>query len=206
MTLLKELAAAGNFTAAVKELADPLSRRLNLPGVFQLGLVVPDAVAADQTLQQDMALSPAFMLDTDIGLWIENGQTIVGGSVRYGFTYHQGYELELIEPRQGCEFYARDMHPDGEIFLQHLAVRVSDVDAQIARLGRLGVPLLVRGRSGAGPMVGNIAYLDTRAEFGIITELICTRFLGISTRLPPPSLARYMGRRQNRGGNRVLST
>ena len=205
MTLLKELVAAEDFTAAVRQLADPISRRLDLPGMYQLGLVVPDAVAAAQTLQRDMALHPAFILDTDIGQWTENGKTAHGGRIRYGFTSHRGYELELIEPRQGGDFYARDVHPGGELFLQHLGFRVRDVDVSIARLARLGVPLLARGRGGTGPMVSNFAYLDTRAQFGIITELICSRFLGIPIRMPSPALARYMGRRQVRGGKRVLS-
>lgn len=47
-------------------------------------------------------------------------------------------------------------------------------------------------------------YLDTRAEFALITELICMHFLGIRTRTPPP-LARYMGRRQMKSGKRALS-
>jgi len=40
------------------------------------------------------------------------------------------------------------------------------------------VPLLVRGRSGPGPLTSNFSYLDTRAEFGLITEMVCMRFLG----------------------------
>ena len=49
-------------------------------------------------------------------------------SARFGFTYHQGYELELIEPRQGADFYARDLNPDGEIFLHHFGFVVRDLD------------------------------------------------------------------------------
>jgi Glyoxalase/Bleomycin resistance protein/Dioxygenase superfamily len=203
MTLLKEFMTAENFTAAVKKLAEPICRRFDLPDVYQLGLVVPNAVAADEAMVRDWGLDPAFMLDGESALWIENGKEL-GVRARLGLTYHQGYELELIEPRQGDDFHARDLNPDGEIFLQHFGLRVQDLDLQTARLTSQGVPLLVRGRIRSGPLRADFSYLDTRAEFGLITELICMRFLGIHTRVPPP-LARYMGRRQMKSGKRAMS-
>lgn len=203
MTLLREFITAKSFIAAVNELAQPIRRRFDLPDVYQLGLVVPNAEAADEAMVRDWGLDPAFMLDGEAALWIENGEELhVSG--RLGFTYHQGYELELIEPRQGADFYARDLSPDGEIFLHHFGFRVRDLDRQTARLTSQGVPLLVRGRIHSGPLTADFCYLDTRAEFGIITELICMRFLGLRTRIPPP-LARYMGRRQIKSGKRALS-
>ena len=203
MTLLREFMTAENFTAAVKKLAEPICRRFDLPDVYQLGLVVPNAVAADEAIVQDWGLDPAFMLDGESARWIEKGKELrVSG--RLGFTYHQGYELELIEPRRGADFYARDLNPEGEIFLHHFGVRVRDLDLQTARLTSQGVPLLVRGRVHSGPLTGDASLLDTRAEFGLITELICMRFLGIHTRVPPP-LARFMGRRQMKSGKRALS-
>lgn len=203
MTLLREFMAAESFTAAVNKLSEPIQRRFDLPDVYQLGLVVPDAVAADVAIVRDWGLDPAFMLDGEAALWIENGKELsVRG--RLGFTYHQGYELELIEPRHGADFYARDLNPDGEIFLHHFGFVVHDLDLQTARLTSQGVPLLVRGRIHSGPLTVDFSYLDTRGEFGLITELICMRFMGIRTRMPPP-LARYMGQRQTRSGKRALS-
>jgi Glyoxalase/Bleomycin resistance protein/Dioxygenase superfamily len=202
MTLLREFITTGDFTAAVNTLAEPICRRFDLPDIYQLGLVVPNAVAADEAMVRDWGLDPAFMLDGEAALWIENGKELRVGA-RLGLTYHQGYELELIESR-GTDFYARDLDPDSEIFLHHFGLLVHDLDLQTARLTSQGVPLLVRGRLHSGPLTGDFSYLDTRAEFGIITELICLRFLGIHTRMPP-RLARYMGRRQTRSGKRVLS-
>jgi hypothetical protein len=114
MTLLKEFMTAENFTAAIRKLAEPICSRFDLPDVYQLGLVVPNAVAADEAMVRDWGLDPAFMLDGEVAQWIENGKEL-RVSARFGFTYHQGYELELIEPRQGADFYARDLNPDGEI-------------------------------------------------------------------------------------------
>ena len=203
MTLLREFMAAKSFRAAVNELAAPICRRFDLPDVYQLGLVVPDAEAADEAMVRDWGLDPAFMLDGQAALWIEDGKELqVSG--RLGFTYYQGYELELIEPRQGADFYARDLNPDGEIFLHHFGFLVHDLDLQTARLTSQGVSLLVRGRIHSGPLTADFSYLDTRGEFGLITELICMRFLGFHTRIPPP-LARYMGRRQIKSGKRALS-
>jgi len=78
------------------------------------------------------------------------------------------------------------------------------LDLKTARLTSQGVPLLVRGRIHSGPLTVNFSYLDTRREFGLITELICLRFLGFHARIPPP-LARYMGQRQTKSGKRALS-
>src|SRR4051812_44933000 len=107
MTLLGELMTVEDFAAAVKKLADPICRRFDLPDAFQLGLVVPNAVAADQAMTRDWALQPALVFDSEVGRWIENGKES-RASARFGFSYHHGYELELIEPRQGADFYARD--------------------------------------------------------------------------------------------------
>jgi hypothetical protein len=203
MTLLSEFMTAESLPAAVNKLATPICRQLDLPDVYQLGLVVPDAVAADEAMVRDWGLDPSLMIDGEAALWIENGKELDIGA-RLGLTYHQGYELELIEPRKGADFYARDLKPDGEIFLHHFGFLVHDLDLQTARLTSQGVPLLVRGRIQSGPLRGDFSYLDTRGEFGLITELICIQFLGIHTRIPPP-LARFVGRHQTRSGKRVLS-
>jgi hypothetical protein len=193
MTMFSELATAPDFTAAVREIADPLTQHLKLPDVSQLGLVVPDALAASYAMVRDWGLDPAVIIGSDVTQWIEKGCEKTT-SARFGFSYHREFELELIEPRTGTDFYERDLGGDGDIVLHHIGVRVRDVDLETARLTSRGVPLLVRGRSSAGPFRGDFSYLDTRAEFGIIVELICTRFLGLRARIPPPPLTRLVNR------------
>ena len=56
MTLLREFMTADNFTAAARKLAEPICRRFDLPDVYQLGLVVPNAVAADEAMVRDWGL------------------------------------------------------------------------------------------------------------------------------------------------------
>lgn len=204
MTLLKELVGAPDFTAAVEKLVDPICRRFELPDAYQLGFVVSDVVAADEAMTRDLALEAAFIFDSHTDRWIEGGKESQADA-RFGFSYHHGFELELIEPRQGAGFYLRGLDSCREPSLHHVGFRVRDLDLQTARLAGQGVPLLVRGRSGSGPVSGDFAYLDTRPEFGIITELVSTRFLGIQVRVPPPRLARHMARRQKSSGKRVLS-
>jgi hypothetical protein len=70
MTLLREFMAAKSFPAAINELAEPIRRRFDLPDVYQLGLVVPEAVAADEAMVRDWGLDPSFMLDGEAALWI----------------------------------------------------------------------------------------------------------------------------------------
>jgi hypothetical protein len=195
--------AGADLPAAVKQLADPICRRFDLPDVYQLGLVVPDAMAADDAMVRDWGLDRSFILDGETGRWTENGEQRKV-TARLGLSYYRGFELELIEPREGTDFYARDLHPDAEILVHHFGFLVHDVDSETARLTSQGAPLVVRGRIQSGPLRADFSYLDTRGEFGLFTELICVRFLGIRARMPP-SLARFMGRRQSKSGKRTMS-
>jgi hypothetical protein len=93
MTLLREFMTAENFTAAVRKLAEPICRRFDLPDVYQLGLVVPNAVAADEAMVRDWGLDPAFMLDGEVPQWIENGKEL-----RVGLAPHRSWRS--LPPRR----------------------------------------------------------------------------------------------------------
>jgi len=196
MPLLEELLQASDFTAAVAGLAREFRQRHALPPVHQLGLVVPDAIAAAGELER-RGIGPFFLAAGRPVLWRERGQERVF-SGRMGLAYHHGFELELLEPGQGSDFYRQSLDPQGRAVIQHLGFLCPDVDAAAARVG---VPVWVRGRIKTGPMVTEFAYLDTVAEAGLVIEFISWRFLGLEF-IPPAGLVHALGRLQKWSGKR----
>ena len=199
MALLLELMANADFSEAVADLAREFRERHDLPAVHQLGLVAPDVEAAAAELEQ-RGIGPFFIAAGRPVLWRERGEdkTFQG---KLGFAYHQGFELELLEPGQGSDFYRQSLDPQGRILIQHLGFLCPDVDAAA---GRLGSPVWVRGRIKTGPMLTDFAYLDTGAEAGLVIEFISWRFLGLAL-APPRGLIRALGRLEKWSGKRCLN-
>lgn len=193
MLKLEDYLEAPDFDAAITALGASLRRALDLPPVYQLGLVVPDADAAAGRLAE-RGIPPVFTTTGAPAMCYVEGVENRSTS-RLVFAYHQGYELELIEPGPGAVFYARDLDPAGGVVLQHLGFMVRDVDAWVGRLCSGGVRLMVRGRIVLGPIRVNYAYFDTREEHGIITELIAAQLFGRYLASPRP-LYTFLGRFQ----------
>lgn len=203
MHYLKNFLAAPSFKAEVDAIGNKLRTRYELPEVYQLGLVVPDAPAANKTMVST-SLAASLLVKVTTARWNELGDD-KAICATIGFAYHQGYELELIEPGQDAGFYAQDLDPQGEIVAHHYGFLVRGVDDWVARLEKRGVPLLVRGKLALGPVTGDFAYLDTREECGIITELIDMRLLGIRFKMPQRLVA-SLAKLQVRSGKRCLQT
>ncbi len=149
MLKLQDYLDAPDFAGAITELGASARKALDLPPVYQLGLVVPDASAAARRLAAD-GIAPTFAVTGAPAMCyvegVENRSTT--GLI---FAYHHDFELELIEPSPGAVFYARDLDPAGDIVLQHLGYNVQDLDAWVGRLCSAGERLLVRGESSKGP-------------------------------------------------------
>jgi hypothetical protein len=191
--LLADLPWQGDFAARVQDLALAARRRLGLDRpVHQLGVVVPDVVAAAEELE-GQGLAPFLLVGGPARRWAEGGQERPMRS-RLGFGSHQGIEIELLEPGSGTDFYRRSLDAAGRPVLQHLGFLVGDVDAAARALA---VPITVRGRIGFGPLRIDFAYLDTEREAGLILELIGHRLLGLRCR-PPARLQRLAGRLRKR--------
>lgn len=195
MLKLQDYLDAPNFDAAVTELGASMRKAFDLPPVFQLGLVVPDADAAARDLATQ-GISAVFAIDAKPQMCIVEGTENLSSS-RLVFAYHHGYELEVIEPTPTATFYARDLDPQGSIVLQHLGFIVQDIDEWVARLCSAGLRLLVRGRIVTGPVRANYAYFDTREEHGIILELISMQVFGRYFDSPRPVYT-FLGRLQRR--------
>ena len=191
--LLADLLRLDDFVPRVQGLAQGTRRRLGLaPPVHQLGVVVPDVVAAAEELERQ-GLAPFFLVGGPARRWTERGADRPVRS-RLGFGAHRGIEIELLEPGSGTDFYRRSLDPEGRPLVQHLGFVVRDVDA--AARG-LAVATIVRGRIGLGPVRIDFAYLDTEAEAGLTLELISHRLAGIPCG-PPTRLTRLAGRVRRR--------
>lgn len=196
MAFLDELLANADFRAAVAELAREFRERHALPEVHQLGLVVPDAIAAAAELER-RGIGPFFIAAGRPVLWQERGQDRVFQG-RMGLAYHHGFELELLEPGTGSDFYRQSLNPQGRIVVQHLGFLVPDVDAAAAKTG---APVWVRGRIKTGPMITEFVYLDTVAEAGLVIEFISWKLLGVRF-TPVAGLIHALGRLQKWSGKR----
>jgi len=197
-----ELLSAKNFREAVHSLARDFRTKHALGKIHQLGLVVPEVEQAAKALEAK-GIGPFFIASGSPVLWNERG---VDKKFRgkMGLAYHQGLELELLEPGQGSDFYRNHLDPKGGIVIQHLGFLCKDVDESAKKLESAGFPTWVRGRLKSFPLTTEFAYMDTISETGFIIEFISWRLLGIPFS-PPPSLIHTLGRLEKWSGKRSIS-
>jgi hypothetical protein len=182
MVLLEDLLSAEDFGAAVNGLACEFRNRHELPAIHQLGLVVSDVEEAAHALE-DRGIGPFFMAGGSPVLWRERGEErSVRGKI--GLTYHQGFELELLEPGDGSDFYRQSLDPEGKIVVQHLGFLVRDVDEWAEKLSASGTRVWIRGTIKAGPSKTEFAYMDTLDETGLIIEFISWGMFGWKFKSP----------------------
>jgi len=85
--------------------------------------------------------------------------------LRIAFGMFGGLELELIQVLKGRTIQKEFLDQNGE-GLHHIGFAVKDVDAEVARWGEAGFPVLQRSRE------PDFAYIDTGRIGGVILELI----------------------------------
>ena len=202
MLYFDELLKADDFPRAVNALADGFMKKYGLAKVHQVGLVVPDVEKAAKKLE-DQGFGPFFIATGSPVFWKEKGgnRNISG---KLGLAYHEGIELELLEPVSGSDFYTRSLDADGRIAVQHLGFLVKGVDAWADKATKAGLPVWVRGQLKAWPSTTDFAYLEPLEDTGLIMEFINWRILGFSFS-PPPKLLKTVGRIEKWTGKRSIS-
>ena len=97
------------------------------------------------------------------------GRTMTGGMTQVCFYFRDDYGFELICPDEGPSFWreALDRFGDG---VNHIAYDIGDLDEGIARMERLGYPLIQRGAFEKGN--GGYAYFDTYDDLKVYVELL----------------------------------
>ncbi len=202
MILLDDLFEADDFKGAVAELAADFRKDHGFPEVHQLGIVVPDVESAAQTLEK-RGIGPFFIAAGSPVLWRERGEegTFEG---KLGIAYHQGVELELLEPGKGSDFYRQSLDRKGGMVVQHLGFLVPDVDTSVETLTASGYSLWIRGKLKSGPSTADFAYMDTVADAGLVIEFICWKLMGVQFNTPP-FIFHTIGRIEKWTGKRSIS-
>lgn len=196
-----DLLRADNLDDALSRIAQDFREKYKFPDIRQLGVVVADVEKAAANLEA-RGVGPFFIASDTLPLWNERGvnKTFSG---KLGMAVYREYEIELLEPGVGSDFYKNYVDAQDRMVLQHLGFLVEDVDAWRNRLQQAGCETWVRGRIQSFPMTIDFAYLDTLRPAGIILEFIDMRFLGIRVK-PPGPIYHALGRLEKWTGIRCL--
>ena len=120
---------------------------------------------------KDLAASVKWYEET-LGLQSKGTEVVEEQKVTVAFLPCGDSELELLESTSDDGPIARFIEKEGE-GIQHIAIRVDDIDAALAELKEKGVRLLDQTpRYGAGG--ARIAFLHPKATHGVLLEL-CER-------------------------------
>ena len=199
---LDDLLSANDFPQAVNNLAADFMKEQGLGHVHQLGLVVPDVEKAAEKLEEK-GFGPFFIARGAPVYWLEKGKS-KSVSGKMGLAYHEGVELELLEPLDGSDFYTRSLDAKGRVVVQHLGFLVKGVDAWADKATHTGLPVWVRGQLKAWPSTTEFAYLEPLEDSGLIMEFINWRIFGFSIN-PPQKLFKTVGRIEKWSGKRSIS-
>ncbi|MBN1496228.1 MAG: VOC family protein [Spirochaetes bacterium] len=200
--LFLDMMSGSGFNARIQEVAAEFRNRAGIPlRVYQAGVLVPDVVKAAIDLESQ-GFGPFMISSASLPRWTERGaERHFKGTM--GLAYHDGIEIELLEPGTGSDFYRQCVDPQGRPVLHHIGFLTRSVDTWADTVSALGCPAWVRGRIGVGPLSIDFAYMDTVREAGTILEFIGYRFAGIPVN-PIPGLVRGVGMIQKRIGKRRI--
>jgi hypothetical protein len=202
MVFFDDLLQAKDFSKAVDAIGKEFRTRFAFPDIHQIGLVVPDVEKAADDLEKQ-GLGPFFIANGKVKVWEERGEK-KGFSGKMGLATHEGFEIELLEPGTGSDFYASCVDAGGRPVVQHLGFLVKDVDVWASILSQAGSQVWVKGDMGVWPIRTRFAYMDTIKESGIILEFIAWSILGINFQ-PPSILYKCLAGLEKRLGIRSIS-
>jgi hypothetical protein len=135
---------------------------------LQIAFVVPDVVRAAWDWVDLHGAGPFLLLMPPA----EFDAPYRGGTAhlhyRLGVTQLGPLQIELIEVLDDTPDYYRDMFGPGEGGPHHISTFTSDFDAAIAHYAGRGLPPVSTSTS----PVGRVAYIDTRSETGLYTEVL----------------------------------
>lgn len=138
--------------------------------VFQNSYVVPDIDAALQRWTGKLGVGPFY-----IYRHLDAGEITYRGSpsrldASFALAQAGDIEIELIQQHDDSPSAYRDAFPADRGGFHHVGVWVEDFDKVKAYYERLGYPAVTTG--GAPDIGGRFAYMDTRADLGVMVELV----------------------------------
>ena len=140
--------------------------------VCQIAIVVRDVERAAKAWAAVLGVPPPAWHLTDPE---EKAQTRFEGKptqarAKLAFFKFDNLSLELIEPVGAPSTWQQHLDEHGES-VHHIAFHVEDIDAQVAALGQVGIPLQQAGQFTGGCY----RYLNSQAMLGVVLELLGKR-------------------------------
>lgn len=134
----------------------------------QMSFVVPDVVAAAWDWVDLHGAGPFLLLMPPADFEAPHRGRVARLHYRLGVTQLGPLQIELVELLDDSANYYRDMYPPGHGGPHHLSTITSDFDAAVAHYTERGLTPVSSFSSAAG----RVAYIDTRAETGLFTEVL----------------------------------
>ena len=139
--------------------------------VTQNAWVVTDLETAAKAWSETLGIGPFFMGSYPASLFED--MTYPGElTMKTAIAYSGDLQIELIEPLGDAPNAYRDVYADGETGFHHVCFWSDDLAADLAAYAASGAETVNVGRMRGGP---RFAYVDTRAQFGCMTELLETQ-------------------------------
>ena len=139
--------------------------------VTQNAWVVTDIEAAAEAWSRTLGIGPFFMGTYPASLF--EGMTYRGGpgelTMRTAIAYSGDLQIELIEPLGDAPNAYRDVYPPGESGFHHVCFWTDNLEADLVAYAAAGAITVNKGTMRGGP---GFAYVDTRKQFGCMTELL----------------------------------
>ena len=144
---------------------DDMKKKLQLPEVSQIGVVVKNVDQVVNFLQSTFGLGPFRIQQVEApNVWDRGEEKHI--KARLAFAMVGQVELELIQILEGESAHLEFLREHGE-GLHHLGFRVKDFQTKLEQARAMGFKVLQTGPTGR-----LYAYLDTRETGGVIIELI----------------------------------
>ena len=139
--------------------------------VTQNAWVVADLEAAATAWSETLGIGPFFLGTYPASLFEDMTYRGAPGelTMRTAIAYSGDLQIELIEPLGDAPNAYRDMHAAGTSGFHHVCFWSDDLDADLAHYAAQGAATVNVGRMRHGP---RFAYVDTRAQYGCMTELL----------------------------------
>lgn len=151
-------------------------------GVNHLGIVVRDVEKTAKVYEDVFGMGPFNVVLRDVDKIELHGEP-AEVRLKSALAFHNGIQIELVEVVEGKSVH-KEFLDAGNEGLHHLGVYVDDFAGELAKYRAKGYEVLSQGKAYG---VARWAYVDARADLGLIWELI---------EMPPRKSAR---RRQKRG-------
>lgn len=141
-------------------------RKLELPAVSQIGIVVKDIDKTIEYYENVLGIGPFIMPEI-----VYKEKHYYGKPADFDFKMAFGslgpVEMEIIQPIKGPTIYHDFLEKKGE-GLHHLGFDVKDIETKLELCKEMGIRI-IQGGKGA---TSQFEYLDTEAISGVIFELI----------------------------------